>query len=446
MTIASKIPSLSSIDSKEFHLLLIKNRGRIVLDSIDLICCKTFLNVVYMHHAYLFFCPDLNDFILYINVNQPVCVYSRTSGLEWFRRNAYLAEREELITGRLNKILNTIDINPHSLIDTNKIGQRDMHISFISGTQQHMSHYLWNHLASLWSLRHLLNSRVGTKFVIIKGSELYGPLTQIFNLQNFEVVYLDSYDRSSFTEIDGICIEPYYLSAISSALCTKIININTHSFHEKDSHTTVNDTLTITIALRTDNRTCNNILDIFDAIHEVLECKHPGVSIDLNFYLRTSFTNDSLTSLESDKIFKKIQIIRSEVKKSSLNSKIGEMAFLYEDSLGFTFNKLSKSNFCISEWGASMAITRWILHLPTIVLVNNQLHQSLIDIETASLSKHQRWGNYISESDGSLLYICNSAKDFIDSNKTTSRVMTDNYCVDLNTLKKMLTSVIDFSF
>lgn len=438
---------LMSVDPKDLHKSLISKNGILTIFGKEYKCIKTILNVIYMHHGFILDSVDLDHKIILMIQQVPICLYTDEYGMLWSQRllSPLVNANKQEIENRLQLAFRDTSAIKQIILkkSTKKIDDDSDPIHFLSGTQQHMSHYLWNHLSSLWDISYFLQAYEKLYLNIVDRSELYGEIAQIVPTTSFIPYYIKNYNRSAMSLVDGVCIEPYYKIPIPHPLCQKIIQFASQQSDEKTMALNASiDDISICLAPRFGSRECMNLDKLLAELLTQLtkKCSERRCHLNLFIYLSTRFSSQvSAEQTETKSPLDWPQRLQSFLNIAHRYPNI-QVQVLDNQSFSSTLAALKNCNFVISEWGASMALTSWLLALPAIVLAPTTLINQISKDPTYSLSSKDMWGSYIYEAHHGPLYFCKNTpeSDKPSGSPKISQAFSDSYHSDLESFSNHL--------
>lgn len=442
---------LMSVDPKDLHKSLISKNGVLTIFGKKYKCIKTILNVLYMHHGFILDSVDLDHKIILMFQQVPICLYTDEYGMLWSQRplSPLVNANKQEIENRLQLAFRDTSAIKQIILKKstkNNVDDSDP-IYFLSGTQQHMSHYLWNHLSGLWDISYSLQDYENLNLNIVDRSELYGDVTQILTTTSFHHYCIQNYNRSVMSLVDGLCIEPYYKMPIPNLLCREIIQFASQQSDEKIivSNASI-DEINVCLAPRFGSRECINLDKLLAELLAQLtkRCSERRCHLNLFVYLATRFYCDSARDKKNQDLLKDYGIrLRSLIECTNEYSLVN-LKLLEDEPFSNTLSYLKKCNFVVSEWGASMALTSWILALPSIVLAPSSVISKFCGDRNYALSKKDMWGSYVNEANHGPIYFCgnilNSNK--VDTDVKLTRAHSESYCSDLASFSHHLSHMI----
>lgn len=432
------LESLGRLEPDQLHSMLLSNDACITIAEYELRCRYTFLNIVYMHHAFCFVHEDSGLCLHYIIQNTPICaLISGWVDVHWYPIvSPFVASRKSHIESRIKSIDASLRMGIiNQLSEIKKWLYPAAEISFFSGNQEHMSHYLWNHLGAFWRLRKLISLYDRSKLYVISDSQKYGFVDQLMELNNLETEIILDHKRDEVTAVMGCCIEPYSTGIISSNLQSQILK-QAHSLSNSNRRVKRTNSLRILIALRTGGRSCLNYLEILRELFDEMEKqRQSGYVLEFIIYLSTKFNSAPFLD---ESIIMRYDQLREVFKEIGPPGLLDSCIFLLDNDFSSTISLLETCDFCISEWGASMALTRWILGLPSIVLGPRSLIDQLGQLSLANTDKVPAWGNYLIEAKGSTYRLCLADDCEQSTYSPVTRVFAIDYNVDLKSFRREL--------
>jgi hypothetical protein len=416
---------LFALSSSEFRLACLCQELRI--DEVTKVFVRgTCLNFRPTFHGYYLDIPSIDLKVIVFVQAHVEAVFTPVSGFIFRHPECYLAQ-----SGSMNTMIS--DANTlYQTLDTAPISDRHLPVAIFSGSQKHLAHYLWNHLASLW--RFLATIELFTDSIdvfVTPQSELYGPLSKIY--ERFKVAHFVSGFpgeirlQTNVAIIPFILIEPYENKFIPQGLIDSIVYLAV-----PEAKTPTSTTSSFVYSPRPYSRRPANRLDVFSSFLQFISStqKSPDAKliIDISSCL---WCNDAIQNEDEIRLSEELVDVACKVLPSA------QIIPLVSSPIFETLGILSETCFGVYEWGANLSWYSWLLRKPVISLGPPSVNQRL----QASQKYLETWGSFFWESD-SPSPMCPSTgqatASCIDTKLRLNRFAPDDYIVDIGEFTHMM--------
>jgi hypothetical protein len=416
-----------AFDSSEFRLACL-NRCFKLDEKLKAFVRGTCLNFRPTFHGYYIRIPSVNLKLIVFVQAYVEAVFTLESGFIFRHPDCYLARAYDL------NILNNEAISLYENLDSAVDAEGQIPTAVFSGSQKHLAHYLWNHLASLWRFFTDL-SRLSLDSIdvyIAPYSELYGPLAKIYQCFGF-ANFISSHPPELLPKdcnrkiIPAIIVEPYENKFIPQELINSILSLAL-----LESPRCRERQYSFVYSPRTHSRRPSNRSDIFISFLRFISSIDKGLNSRLFLDLSSRmWCNDLLINEAEVQLADELVVLAGRLFPSI------QVVPLVSSPILETISLLSMTSFGVYEWGANLSWYSWLLRKPVIALAPPKVSQRL----DSSQKTLETWGSFFWESDSPSPMLPSTtlaAGINIDPTQSINRFAPDDYIVNVSQLGHML--------